>query len=268
MTAVVFFVSAVSVLIQPPPLWVPLTLGGAYLGVILWGVMSLSLQMFGEAICSAPGAEGRVALTFDDGPDPVSTGLVLDRLKEAGAKATFFLVGKKVEKHPEVVRRIVAEGHSVGVHTFHHNRLYAFLSPKDVQADIVRTQAAIEIACAERPVWFRPPVGQMSPRTSRGIELAGCQTIGWNVRAFDGVRSATTQQCANRVISRLSSGAIVLMHDAWETREVEPDDDASSLKACPAGVRALGTILKECSRRGLSCVTVEELIISGQSGDD
>jgi len=262
MTAVVFFVAAVSVFSSPPPLWVPIALAAAYAGVVLWGVMSLSLQMFGDAVCSIPAAKGRLALTFDDGPDPHSTGLVLDLLQEAGAKATFFVVGNKVERHPEVLRRIVEEGHSLGIHTFDHNRLYAFLPPKVVQADIERTRAAVESACGQSPPWFRPPVGQMSPRTARGVELAECQTVGWNVRAFDGVRSATVEKCEARVRERLAAGNIVLMHDAWENQEVEPGETSEvTLSRCPAGVRALASILQECRRRELRPVTVEELIL-------
>lgn len=269
-SAVVFLVAGLAVFGHPPPLWVPALLGLFYFAVIVIGVMNLSWEMFGDAVCQVPQAKGVVALTFDDGPDPVSTPLVLAMLKEADARATFFVVGKKVEKYPEIVAQILAEGHSLGIHSFQHQRLYAFLTPAEVERDIERTRQVIFQACGLRPLLFRPPVGQMSPRTAAGVKRAQVETIGWSVRARDGLERSQAEGCLSRVVSGLHPGAIVLLHDAWESRSVQSSSVSSALSPaleatdplfdCPAGVRVLREILKTCRARGLQPVTVEELL--------
>ena len=228
--------------------------------------MNLSWEMFGDAVCEVPHARGAVALTFDDGPDPVSTPLVLSLLKQADARATFFVVGKKVEKHPQIVAQILAEGHSLGIHSYSHHRLYAFLPPSEVERDIERTRDEIARACGLRPLLFRPPVGQMSPRTAAGVKRAQVETVGWSVRARDGLASAQVAPCLARVVGGLRAGAIVLLHDAWESRPVTPGASNDALSDCPAGVRALREILKTCQERGLQAVTVEELLSQESAG--
>lgn len=257
LTALAFVMAALAFAIGPPPLWVPAGFAALYLGVIFWGVMNLRLAMFGDAICSVKDADSRVALTFDDGPDPVSTRLVLQTLRKQRARATFFVVGKKAERHPDLLKEIVREGHELGIHSYAHERLYSLLPPERVKADIERTREIIFSATGVRPIWFRPPVGQMSPRTALGAERAGATVVGWSVRARDGLKSTTDDECERRVVSGLQSGAIVLLHDGWERMEVDP---ALGLEACPAGVRSLERILVACRRRNLTPVTVQELL--------
>lgn len=255
--ALSFVMVALALTWGAPPLWVPVGFAALYIGVIFWGVMDLRLSMFGDAICSVPKAEGRVALTFDDGPDPVSTRLALRALREGKARATFFVVGKKAEKYPEILREIVTEGHELGVHSYAHERLYSLLPPDRVKADIERTREIIGSATGVYPVWFRPPVGQMSPRTAKGAERARAVVIGWAVRALDGIKKTTEAACERRVIKGLKTGAIVLLHDGWERDEVDP---GAGLGGCPAGVRSLPKILAACREEGLTPVTVQELL--------
>ncbi len=257
LTAISFLMVAFAILVEPPPLWVPVVLFVVYFAVIGWGVMDLRLGMFHDAICELREAKGAIALTFDDGPDPVGTRLVLDQLKKHGAHATFFLVGKKVEQHPEVAREIARAGHTIGVHSFRHERLYALLPPTRVKDDIQRTRDVIHSATGVRPIWFRPPVGQMSPRTSKGVTEAGATVIGWSVRALDGLRRTTDERCRKRVLPRLRDGAIVLFHDSWETAPVRPESGAAD---APAGVRILGDVLVACKEAGLRPVNLEELL--------
>lgn len=224
----------------------------SYVALIVWGVMTPRLQMFGPALCAVPGASGKLALTFDDGPDPTSTPRVLDELKRVEARATFFMVGQKVAKHPELVARVVREGHELGAHSYDHNRMYAFLSADEVHADIQRTCAAISRAAGVAPTWFRPPVGQMSPPTAAGILRSGLRVAGWSVRSLDGLPSTTSEQVIRRVLPRLRSGAIVLLHDA-------PEKEQPGGKP-PAGVDALPEVLVACRERGLACVPLGELV--------
>ncbi len=257
LTALAFVMAGVAVFIEPPPLWVPMGFALGYVVVVGLGVMNLRLGMFGDAICEVKEARDKVALTFDDGPDPVGTRLVLRLLEEHGAQATFFVVGKKAERHPDLLREIVKAGHTLGVHSYRHERLYSLLPPERVREDIERTRQIIFEHTGVRPVWFRPPVGQMSPRTALGVERAGVMTIGWGVRALDGLKRAQDDDCYRRVERGLRSGAIVLLHDAWERDAI---DAALGTSGCPAGVRVLPQILQACRDKGLAPVSIEKLL--------
>ncbi len=267
LTIAVFLLAGFALWGTPPPLWVPLSLGGIYLGVVVAGTLNLRWEMYGDAICSVSGAGQRIALTFDDGPDPESTPLVLEKLRAVGAHATFFVVGKKVERHPAIVKAIVEGGHSLGVHSYFHHRFYAFLSPELVRQDIERTRDVVEKATGIRPLWFRPPIGQMSPRTVAGAKGAHALVVGWSVRARDGYRRALHDRCWARVEKGLKPGAIVLLHDAWENSDsklIQEIPQDPSQKA-PMGVQILDKILEGCKKRKLQVVVLEELVSGSRS---
>jgi len=204
--------------------------------------------MYGDAVARGKAGTRRVALTFDDGPHPVTTRAVLDLLREHGARATFFVLGHKVETYPEIVREIHEAGHTLGIHGFQHDRLFSFRSPGYAWRQVERTRQAIARACGVSPNLFRPPVGFASYRTFRGAERAAVRIIAWSVRSLDGVRSADPNRVAQRVIERLEDGAIVLLHDAAER------DDFT-----PASIAALPEILRAVRERGLSAVGVDQL---------
>ncbi len=251
----------------PDPYWwlVPVFLLFAYQGVIVWGVLDLSLSMFTPSICRIRTSEPVVALTFDDGPDPLSTPLVLEALSAAGVQATFFVVGRKVERYPELVRAIAAAGHEVAVHSYGHELNYSFLSPRFVRDDIRRCQELLQECGVEASPFFRPPVGQASPRTARGIAEAGVSCIGWSVRGGDGVARRTKDDCIHRLKKGIEAGAIVLLHDAWQGRDLSQElpETASSEERrshSPAGVQALPELLQHLKNRGFSCMTVGDLL--------
>ncbi|HYQ45537.1 MAG TPA: polysaccharide deacetylase family protein [Polyangiaceae bacterium] len=225
---------------------------GAALGVLVlyatYGVLWPQCGMYGDAIARGKPGTRRIALTFDDGPHPVTTRAVLDLLREHGARATFFVLGHKVEAYPEIVREIHEAGHTLGIHGFQHDRLFSFRSPGYALRQVERTRQAIVRACGVSPNLFRPPVGFASYRTFRGAERAAVQIIAWSVRSLDGVRSADPNRVAERVIERLEDGAIVLLHDAAER------DDFT-----PASIAALPEILRAVRLRGLATVGVDQL---------
>ena len=228
-----------------------LELGLALAGLVsyaTWGVLWPQCGMYGEALARGPGGAHRVALTFDDGPHPVTTRAVLELLRAHDARATFFVLGHKVEAHPDVVREIHAAGHTLGIHGFQHDRLFSFRSPGYTRQQIERTRRAIADACGVTPQLFRPPVGFASYRTFRGAEQAAVRIIAWSVRSLDGVRSADPTRVARRVIEHLDDGAIVLLHDAAER------DDFT-----PASIAALPEILRALRERGLASVSVEQI---------
>lgn len=233
----------------PPAPWIVATVFLAYWGVILVGVFVPRLGMYATVYCDGPAAARQLALTFDDGPDPHTTPAVLDILSRHEAIATFFVVGHKVDKYPEVVREIVARGHALGLHGYRHDRLFALKPPADVASDIEQTRAAVERACGVRPRLFRAPIGFVSPRTAAGARRAQAPLVGWSVRAYDGRAGVSPQSVVRRIEAGLRSGAIVLLHDAAEREDFTP-----------AAVEALPRILEAIQRRGLSSVTVDQLL--------
>jgi peptidoglycan/xylan/chitin deacetylase (PgdA/CDA1 family) len=238
-----------SLVLEPVPPIVAYSAFIAYVAMAIAGVLIPQLEMFGEVISRGEPDVRALALTFDDGPSPLTTPLVLDALKAAGAKATFFVLGAKAEAHPDVLRSIVEAGHAIGVHGYSHNRLYALLTPDAVARDIERASAVVEREAGLKPKWFRPPVGQVSPRTAAGARRAGLPIIAWSVRALDGLKSRTPDQVVARVVPRLVPGAIVLLHDASENEDFEP-----------ASIAALPHLLKSLTEKSLTPVTLDALL--------
>ena len=153
-----------------------------------------------------------VALTFDDGPDPVDTPKLLDLLRDKGVKATFFVVGKRADQHPEVVLRAWAEGHLIATHTWSHYPLFCFLTPHRLRTEIERGAESVRRICGFRPRLFRSPVGLRHPLLAPYLEEAGLEYISWRIRTRDTL-TTNSSVLARRILSRAASGDIILLHD-------------------------------------------------------
>src|SRR5579872_4061236 len=153
-----------SVVVRPPPFaWAAGALLG-YLSLVLAGVLVLPWRVFADAVVRGPRDARGVALTFDDGPHPRWTRAVLDALSARGVRgATFFVVARKAEQHPDVVREILERGHSVEIHSYAHDRLFALRGVRRVREDLERATASIERLTGRRPRLFRPPIGHTNP---------------------------------------------------------------------------------------------------------
>lgn len=238
-TAGVLVFAGRAIVVGPPPFWLAALVLFVYVGLVVIAVTQLRLRVFVDAMISGPpGAKG-VALTFDDGPDPSSTPSILDALDARGAKATFFLIGRKVRKHPDLAKSIVERGHTIGLHSYAHDRLMSFKLADAWRSDLEKGIRAIEKATGVRPTLFRPPIGHTNPQTARVLSDLGLRTVGWSVSGRDGV-SADPRAVASRVTSGLRDGAIVLLHDASERGDHQP-----------AAVEALPLILDALSERRL-----------------
>ena len=243
---------AASVLARPVPLPV---VGAASLllgGVVLAGVFEPRLSMFADVVGHGPPRPEapRVALTFDDGPSLDGTPRILDALDAAACKATFFVVGRKLDAaRGAIARDARSRGHSIGCHSFAHDRLFAMRGSARVRDDLQRALVAIEDATGAPTRLFRPPIGHTNPIIARVAEELGLSMIGFSVRAYDGLRGATAAGVARRVIAGLRDGAIVLMHDG-----AERDDRAV------VAVEALGPIVAAMAGRRLAGVDLEEML--------
>ena len=212
------------------------------------GVLFPRLGMFGSVLCRVRGSGPRLALTFDDGPDPQTTRQILKILREEGCVATFFVVGEKVAEHPEVLREMVADGHGLGLHGFRHDRLHSLQPVRFAVRDILQVRAAVEAACGVRVKWFRPPLGHASPATFRAAEETGVQLVLWSARGLDGIRSAKPTFVLRRLKRGLAPGGIVMLHDASERGDF-----------VPVSVTVLSDVIRAARARGLTWVTLDDL---------
>ena len=191
--------------------------------------------VFGRVISRLPGDGRRVALTFDDGPNPESTPRVLDALAEAGVKGTFFLLGRHVDRWPDIAARVAAEGHEVGNHGWHHRKLHVHL-PAYVRDDITRGASSIMRATGVSPRLFRAPHGFRSPWVSPIARALGQRVVGWSLGVWDSARPGAGV-IAQRTVAGVRPGSIVLLHDG---DGYDPSGDRTQTAAAiPEIVRAL-----------------------------
>jgi peptidoglycan/xylan/chitin deacetylase (PgdA/CDA1 family) len=161
---------------------------------------------------AAAAANGSVAITIDDGPDPNVTPLVLDLLDRHSAKATFFCIGALVEQHSNLAREIISRGHSIENHSQHHLHRFSVLGPGRLAAEITRAQDTIAAATGERPRFFRAPAGLRSPFLEPVLARLGLRLASWTRRGFDTV-NPDPAVVLERLTRGLRGGDILLLHD-------------------------------------------------------
>ena len=189
-------------------------IGVAVVGALVHGTYQRNSPVFGSALGRLPvgGADDRpVALTFDDGPNPDATPRILDALAERGAVATFFLLGRHVERWPAIARRVAAEGHTIGNHGWHHRKLHT-QGPASVRHDLVMGTDAITGATGVQPAVFRAPHGFRSPWVSAIARSLGQRTIGWSLGVWD-TACPGVDAIVERTVSGIRPGSILLLHD-------------------------------------------------------
>ena len=170
-----------------------------------------------------------IVLTFDDGPDPVGTPAVLEALAAHGATATFFVLLTRARQHPELVARVLAEGHEVGLHGVDHRRLPGF---PYAEARARTAAAAHELeALTGRPVrWFRPPYGAQTPLTWLAVRRAGLVPVLWGPTTWDW-RDVPQDERVGKALEGARAGAVVLAHDAFAGADDGAVDDGRGLRA-------------------------------------
>lgn len=219
------------------PWWWLIALFIIYSITLGWGVFDIGSQFFMKTYWR--GEQGKIAFTFDDGPDPEVTPKVLEVLKEEGVPAAFFVIGRNVTAHPELVKQIDNEGHIIGNHTFNH--AYVF-NNRAANKQVTEGQQAIEKIIGKKTVYFRPPFGVMNPKIATAIKQENCQVVGWDLRSQDG-RIRTKEATVKRVKNHLNRSTLLLFHD---TNPTTPD--------------ALREIIHLCRENGMEIVPLPELI--------
>lgn len=196
----------------------------------------------------AASSRREVALTFDDGPDPLVTPQVLDILDHYHARATFFCVGREAARYPELCREIVRRGHSVENHTQLHRHTFALLGRRAYLSEIRTAQMTLEQACGAPPRFFRAPAGFRNIFLAPVLRGLGLQLVSWSVRGFD-TYVCDSWRVRRRLIKGLQPGAILLMHDGNAAR------DESQV---PIVLAVLPSVLQAANEAGLQCVSLRE----------
>ncbi|HWC02114.1 MAG TPA: polysaccharide deacetylase family protein [Methylomirabilota bacterium] len=183
-------------------------------GAAAWGAYGWGAQCALPALAWRRGPEGRrqVALTFDDGPDPVATPRLLGLLAARGVRATFFLIGERAARHPDVVRGIAAAGHEIGNHTWRHRNAW-FLPPAAAAREITEGARILGGILGRSPRLYRPPWGIVNAAALTTARRLGLVTVLWSVQ-HEGLRPRPPAAQLRHVSDRLHDGAIVDLHDA------------------------------------------------------
>ncbi|HVJ90099.1 MAG TPA: polysaccharide deacetylase family protein [Labilithrix sp.] len=191
-----------------------------------------------------------VAFTFDDGPDPATTPRVLELLAAHDARATFFVVGSRAAAHPDIVRRIVEEGHEVGSHTYRHSNAFHFMTPSAMRAEVERGIAAVAAVTGSAPRLFRPPQGLRTPFLRDALSpLEELVCVTWTARGLD-TMGLSASAILRRLESEVCAGAILTLHDGaglGGTSDRRPT------------IEALERLLEIARERGLRCVSLAAL---------
>jgi peptidoglycan/xylan/chitin deacetylase (PgdA/CDA1 family) len=174
---------------------------------LVWEIPADDLAR-GKSGGGGSGESGVVYLTFDDGPTPAVTEWVLDELARWDARATFFCLGRNVESNPDLFRRIVSEGHSVGNHTWDHFRGWPRGDAAAYTSSVERTAGLIASDL------FRPPYGRISPREAKALTARGYHIVMWNVISRDYSRRISPRECLDNATRHLREGDIVVFHDS------------------------------------------------------
>jgi peptidoglycan/xylan/chitin deacetylase (PgdA/CDA1 family) len=216
-------------------------------GIVAWAAVAPSAQLFGRTICST-GDPAAIALTFDDGPNPSVTPMLLDLLDRHKIHASFFLIGRHVRAFPALARVMAERGHTIGNHTDTHSRL-TFLSPRRIEEELSRCDEAIEGAIGGKTQWMRPPFGFRGPQLAPILRHRGnSDMVMWSIWARDWKPQAP-EPVINR-LRRARGGDIVLLHDG-DHRVLEGDRGHT--------VGALAHWIPRRKDAGLRFVTLDEL---------
>jgi peptidoglycan/xylan/chitin deacetylase (PgdA/CDA1 family) len=225
--------------------WLLAGLVAAATAFVLWHLLP-DFDPSGRTLRRLPAGQGRIALTFDDGPNGAHTEAVLDALAAAGARATFFVVGESARREPGLVRRMVLEGHEVGNHTFSH-ALLPLLTTEAVALQLDEAQRAIVKAGAPPPHFFRAPKGFKHRRLHHLLRERSLTLCGWTRGVWDTDRPGV-DVIVERASPALVDGAILLLHDGLAGLDRSQTAEA------------LGRILALCHERGLTPVTLAQVV--------
>ncbi len=199
---------------------------------------------------AAATARNEIALTIDDGPDPDVTPQVLDILERHAAQATFFCIGEKAARYPELCREIVRRGHAVENHSQHHQHHFSFMGPSGFLRELQAAQDTLTAITGQRPLFFRAPAGLRNPLLGPVLARLELRLASWSARGFD-TRSGDVARVKQRLLNGLRAGGILLLHDGNAARTPE---------GIPVILEVLPAVLAAARAANLRLVTLRQAL--------
>lgn len=222
------------------------TLAFIITAIVMVGVFALinsrTYQLFGTLVASVDTNEKVIALTLDDGPLPGTTDKILDVLEQQDIKATFYLIGKEIERHPAHARSIIEAGHEIGNHTYSHRELI-FKPARFIKNDIEKADVIYRSFGYNKPTTFRPPYGDKLAELPRYLDSTNRTTIMWSIAPDE---DEDAESIKNFIIDKAHPGGIILLHPVYDHRRASLD--------------AIGPAVKALKDKGYRFVTVSELL--------
>jgi len=243
---------ALLAVLRTPAAW-PWAVGAVvlnHLAITLLGLWPRS-NWLGENLTRLPAeaaARGEIALTLDDGPDPVLTPQVLALLDAAGVQATFFVIGERAAAHPGLLREIVRRGHGVQNHSWRHPHAFSVFGPRRIARELQQAQAFLHDATGERPTLFRAPAGLRNVFLGPLLHREGLRLASWTRRGFD-TRDGDAQRVLARLTRGLRGGDVLLLHDGH---------CASSPDGRPVVLDVLPALIAHARQAGLRFVRLDD----------
>lgn len=204
-----------------------------------------------DTVYHNPSSQKVVALTFDDGPSPIWTHRILDELKKAQVKATFFMLGEHVERYPEAAKRVAQEGHEIGNHSYDHHVLI-YYKDREIEKEILDAQRAIKNVTGITTKYFRPPKAWLTEREKKKIKEMGYRIILWSLNSKDWVTFDEIPMI-DYILRRIQPGDIILFHDSGGVFKTEGGDRHQT-------VETIFKLVEKLKEKGYKCVTITELL--------
>ncbi len=215
--------------------------------------MAPTAQWYGETFTGVARGSRQIALTYDDGPNDPHTLRLLEVLARHGAQATFFLIGRYVQRRPEIAREIVKAGHVVGNHTFMHP-LLIFKSEAEIRREITECRVAVQDAIGPHSNLFRPPFGGRRPAVLRVARELGLEPVMWNITGYDW-NAPPADGIERKVAKRIHGGDVILLHDGGH-KQIGADRSQT--------VIATDRLIERYMSEGFEFVTVSRMMESAR----
>ena len=223
-------------LLPARPAFLAFGLWALYMATMMTGLLRPRSTLFGANYWHAP-PQPRVALTFDDGPHPDDTPVILDILRQHGVRATFFMIGELARAHPELVRQVVGAGHETGVHSDTHPWWFSLAGPARLRREIRRATSTLQDIVGRRQRFFRPPMGHKNFFLPDELAAADLQMATWSARSYDTLGRAP-ETIRDLILARATPGGIILLHEGVKREAGKPSPTIVALPAIIEGLRA------------------------------
>src|SRR6187402_2863243 len=194
------------------PMWLYVLPVFLFTVALFYGSYFIHSGFYMPVVCNGNQNEKFVALTFDDGPVESGTPAILDILKHNKVTAAFFCIGNRMKSQPELVKRIINEGHVVGNHSYSHHFFFDLFPKIKMKSELNATNSAVITITNREPRFFRPPYGVTTPVLAQAVNECNMQAVGWSLRSLDTI-TTDSNKLIDKIEKNVKAGDIILLHD-------------------------------------------------------